>query len=78
MKTTAALLITTIVILVLVVVFTLQNAESINVNFLLWKLESSLALVLFTTFSLGIVVAVLALMPFIMRKKIIKESDLTL
>lgn len=75
MKRTAALLISTIVILVLVVIFTLQNANSITVDFLFWHVKSSLALVLLLTFSLGIVASVLALLPFILSKKSAPSSN---
>ncbi len=68
MKRTAAL-IGTIIILILVVVFTLQNAGDIRVDFLFWNFESSLALVLFITFSLGILASILALLPLIIREK---------
>jgi len=76
MKRTASL-IATIIILVFVVVFTLQNAEFIEVDFLFWNFESSLALVLLITFSLGIITAVLTLLPKMMEKESAKKSEQT-
>lgn len=43
-------------LLLLIVVFTLQNAEVVTVNFLLWKLSVSRALMIFFVLIIGIVV----------------------
>jgi putative membrane protein len=48
-------------ILLLIVVFTLQNAEVVTVNFLIWRLSVSRSLMIFMVLIAGIVVgAVLA------------------
>jgi uncharacterized integral membrane protein len=41
------------IILMLVVVFTLQNTEQVDVRFLFWQLALSKALMLFLVFALG-------------------------
>ncbi|MBU0682019.1 MAG: LapA family protein [Proteobacteria bacterium] len=41
------------VILILVVVFTLQNTEQVDIKFLLWHLSLSRALMLFLVFTVG-------------------------
>lgn len=43
-----------ITILILVVVFTLQNTEQVEITFLLWHLSLSRALMLFLVFTLGL------------------------
>jgi len=46
-------------IAVLAVIFALQNAVPITVSFLMWKVESSLALILIIAFIAGLVVSIL-------------------
>ena len=60
-----------LVILILVVVFVLQNAMQIKVSLWFWDIESSLALILFATLILGIVVGFL--FSFSNKKKVNKE-----
>ncbi len=43
-----------ITILILVVVFTLQNTEQVEITFLLWHISLSRALMLFLVFTLGL------------------------
>jgi uncharacterized integral membrane protein len=45
-------------ILLLIVVFTLQNAEVVTVNFLVWRLSVSRSLMIFMVLIAGIVVGV--------------------
>jgi uncharacterized integral membrane protein len=45
-------------LLLLIVVFTLQNAEVVTVNFLIWRLSVSRALMVFIVLIIGIVVGV--------------------
>ena len=66
------LLLLTIVILViaiLAVIFAIQNVSVVAVNFLMWKLEGSLALILSLTFVLGFIVGLLILLPSLLKKK---------
>jgi len=76
MKRTASL-IATIIILVFVVVCKPQNSEFIEVDFLFWNFESSLALALLITFSLAIIAALLSLLPAMTDKKMTKTVDQT-
>lgn len=46
----------TLALLLLIVIFTVQNAAVVTVNFLLWKLEISRALLIFFVLVIGIIV----------------------
>jgi uncharacterized integral membrane protein len=48
-----------IVILLLFSIFIVQNAQTVQVNFLFWSTESSRAVVLIITFVLGVVTGLL-------------------
>jgi len=54
---------------VLTVIFALQNAIPVNVTFLVWEFEGSLALVLMLTFALGASVSSLLSIPAIVRRR---------
>lgn len=62
------LLIVSLLIAVLAIVFAVQNAAPVTVTFLLWQFKGSLALILLLTFVLGVVVALLAVLPGIVRR----------
>jgi putative membrane protein len=47
---------TTLFLLALVVIFTVQNATAVTVNFLFWKLEISRSLLIFFVLIIGIIV----------------------
>lgn len=66
MKNTIVL-ISAIILLLLVVIFTLQNTQAIHVDIFLWGFQSSLALILFTTFAAGFLLGLLALLPKVFR-----------
>lgn len=51
-----------IVFILLVVVFSLQNAEVTDVNFLFWKLSMSRVLIISGSFGVGVLVGVLVSM----------------
>ena len=51
-----------------VVAFALGNNDLVSVKFLLWELESSLALLLLAVFTLGVLVALLTVLPSWFRK----------
>lgn len=72
MKNTIVL-ISAIVLLMLVVIFTLQNTMAIQVNVFVWNFESSLALILFTTFAAGFLLGLLALLPKVFQTSSSKE-----
>lgn len=63
------LLIVGIIIAILAVVFALQNAVPITVSFLVWKFESSLALVLLIAIALGILMSLLVSVPSIIKRR---------
>ena len=53
------LLIVALIIAILAVIFALQNANLVTINFLLWKVSVSLALVLLIILVVGIIVGLL-------------------
>ena len=61
-------LIATLVIVFLTVAFSLQNDQTVSINFFKWTFEGSLVLILLTTLCLGIVIHILASMPARIRK----------
>lgn len=74
MKNSAALIIS-VSILILIAVFTLQNAQMARIQFLFWTTEASLSLILFITFAVGILSAVIVLLPVIYRLKGHRKND---
>lgn len=62
--------------LILTVVFTLENAYIIKVNYFFWSAEASLSLVLFITLAIGLLSAIIVLLPIIISLKAAK-NDLT-
>lgn len=68
-------LIVAIIIAIVAVVFALQNAVPIAVGFLVWRFQSSLALVLLVTLALGILMSLLVSMPSMIRtRKVISNQ----
>ena len=55
-------------IVFLTVAFSLQNDQTVSIQFFRWAFEGSLVLVLLTTLCLGIVIHILASMPARIRK----------
>jgi uncharacterized integral membrane protein len=62
-----------LVLAVLVTIFIFQNHEITKVNFLLWSLESSKAIVLFLTLLVGIFMG--GIISFVVRKEYTKTSE---
>lgn len=62
------LLIVALLFAVLAIIFAVQNAAPVTVTFLLWQFQGSLALILLLTFVLGVVVAMLAALPGMVRR----------
>ena len=58
-----------IAILVLAVILAVQNAVVVTVMLLLWRVEASLAIVIFLCFGLGALAAAMAFMPTWYRKR---------
>lgn len=46
----------TLILLLLIVIFTVQNAAVVTVNFLFWKMEISRALLIFFVLVIGIII----------------------
>jgi uncharacterized integral membrane protein len=53
-----------------VVAFALGNNDAVPVKFLFWQFESSLALLLLTVFTLGVLTALLTVLPSWFRKSL--------
>ena len=70
------LLIVALGLAILTVIFALQNPIPVGVTFLIWRFEGSLALVLISTFALGVIVSLLISIPAIVkRRSTISKSD---
>jgi uncharacterized integral membrane protein len=63
------LLIVALGLAILSVIFALQNPIPVGVTFLFWKFERSLALVLISTFALGVLVSLLISIPAIVKRR---------
>jgi len=61
-------LILALIIAILAVVFALQNAHPITIQFLFWQIQGSLALVVLLTAALGAVVGLLVSVPNVIRR----------
>jgi len=68
MKQTTYLVIT-IITLIFIVVFTLQNTEEVSITLLFWNIKTSMALLIFSLFSFGIIIAIFVLKPIIIALK---------
>lgn len=66
LKTFVAILFAT-----LIVIFSLQNAEVVDVKFLFWKLSFSSVIVILGSFSMGVLVGVL----ISIKRKIIAKKE---
>ena len=58
-----------VILAILLVVFALQNNAAVTVTFLLWRFESSLALVLLLSLAVGVVMVVLLTIPASWRRR---------
>ena len=58
-----------IITLIFIVVFTLQNTSEVSITLLFWNIKTSLALLIFSLFSFGVLVAIFILTPIIMALK---------
>ncbi len=55
----------TIITLIFVVIFTLQNTSEVSITLLFWNIKTSLALLIFSLFSIGVIIAIFVLTPII-------------
>jgi uncharacterized integral membrane protein len=67
MRITVALILALILALI-VTIFAVQNNTAIEVTFLVWKIDGSLALILMITFALGILIGLLVSTPAWIRR----------
>ncbi|MEL6787388.1 MAG: lipopolysaccharide assembly protein LapA domain-containing protein [Cyanobacteria bacterium J06607_15] len=58
-----------LVMAIAAVLFALQNAAMVTINFGIWQLEQSLAIVLLATLGLGIIISLLLSLPTILKRK---------
>lgn len=56
-----------LILLAIVAIFSVQNAMPVTVTFMLWKFEASLAIVIFLSLLVGMIVG--ATIMFLFRKK---------
>jgi len=68
-------LILTIITLIFIVAFTLQNNSEVNITVLFWNIKTSLALLTFSLFSLGVIIAIFVLTPIIIALKTTLKKD---
>ncbi len=73
MKKTFSLILIAMLI-ILVVVFTLQNSDSVLIKFFYLEFSSSLSLIIFLTFVFGGLVAIIALSPSMMKDSKLNKS----
>lgn len=66
-------LILSLILLLLVTLFAVQNADVITIKFLLWELDISLALMIFLTFTIGLVFGLSV--PSFVRKPVLPEHN---
>ena len=57
-----------LIMAILAVLFAFQNATVVTINFGVWQLEQSLAIVLISTLALGIIISILLSLPTILKR----------
>lgn len=62
------LVIVGLIMAILAVLFAFQNAAVVTINFGVWQLEQSLAIVLISTLALGIIISILLSLPTILKR----------
>lgn len=65
----------TIITLMFIVVFTLQNTNEVSIALLFWDIKTSLALLIFSLFALGVLVAIFIQTPIIIALKSTLKKD---
>tara|TARA_R110002126_G_scaffold277560_1_gene423507 strand:- start:69659 stop:69952 length:294 start_codon:yes stop_codon:yes gene_type:complete len=68
-------IILTIITLIFIVVFTLQNTSKVSISLLFWDIKTSLALLIFSLFSLGVLITIFILAPTIIALKSTLKKD---
>jgi uncharacterized integral membrane protein len=65
----------TIIALIFVVIFTLQNTTEVSITLLFWNIKTSLALLIFSLFYFGVIIAIFVLTPIIIALKSTLKKD---
>ena len=68
-------LVLTIITLIFIVLFTLQNTNEVSITLLFWNIKTSLALLIFSLFSFGVIIAIFILTPVIISLKSTLKKD---
>ncbi len=61
--------------LIAITIFTLQNSQVVAIKLFFWEAKASLSLILFTTFSIAILIAVVAVIPTIYHLKKLRNQS---
>ncbi|MBP2830683.1 LapA family protein [Aquimarina sp. U1-2] len=70
-----AILTLTAISLIAITTFTLQNSQVVAIKLFFWEAEASLSLILFSTFSIALLMAVVAIVPTIYHLKKLKDQS---
>ncbi len=58
-----------------ITIFTLQNSQIVAIKLFFWEAEASLSMILFTTFSIAILITVVAIIPTIYHLKKLRDQS---
>lgn len=67
-------LIIALVLSVLLLIFVVQNLHQVELHFLFWQFNGSLALILALTFIISIIISILVAIPYSIKKKRVKPE----
>lgn len=67
-------LITALVLSVLLLLFVVQNLHQVELHFLFWQFNGSLALILALTFIISIIISILVAIPYSIKKRKTKSE----
>jgi len=68
-------LVLTIITLIFIVVFTLQNTGEVSITLLFWTIKTSLALLILSLFSFGVIISIFILTPIIVALNSTLKKD---
>ncbi|GAA4272013.1 LapA family protein [Aquimarina gracilis] len=63
------------IFLIAITVFTLQNSQVVEIQLFVWEAQASLSMILFTTFSIAILITVVAIVPTIYHLKKLRDQS---
>ncbi len=61
--------------LIAITIFTLQNSQVVAIKLFFWEAKASLSMILFTTFSIAILITVVAVVPTIYHLKTLRNQS---